>query len=122
MKTPQLKGFDCFDHDPIDEWSPEPGSEVFFSLCLHIGPPDEAGADLFYVDVMTPPSVNETTAATRLRKRCIVVDPYSWEAVVASVRAILASCAGETWSEQSALLAKHFNWEFENYRPNDALR
>jgi hypothetical protein len=118
MKTPQLKGFDCFDHDPIAEWSPESESDVFFSLCLHIGPPDEAGADLFYVDVMTPQAGNESTRGTRVSERRIVVSPYSWEAVLESVRAILASCTGETWSEQSASLAKHFNWEFENYRPS----
>jgi hypothetical protein len=80
MKTPQLKGFDCFDHDPIDEWSPESDSDVFFSLCLHIGPPDEAGADLFYVDVRTPQEANESNRGMRVSQRRIVVNPYSWEA------------------------------------------
>jgi len=117
MATPQLKGFDCIDHDPIDEWTPESDSDACYSLCLHIGPPDEEGADLFYVDVMTPQAINEHNLGKRLSQRRIVVNPYSWEAVLESVRATLERCAGENWNQQSALLAKHFDWEFENYRP-----
>lgn len=117
MKTPQLKGFDCFDHDPIDEWVPESDADVFYSLCLHLGAPDEEGADLFYVDVVTPQSVDHDNGGTLFSERRIVVSPYSWEAVLQSVGAILGVCGGETWREQSAALAEHFHWEFENYRP-----
>jgi hypothetical protein len=117
MKIPQLKGFDCFDHDPIDKWVPATEEEVFYSLCLHIGLPDSDGADYFYVDVMTPQAINHLNLGKSLNQRRIIVNPYTWEAVLESVRATLESCAGEDWSQQSGLLAKYFSWEFENYRP-----
>lgn len=116
MKIPQLKGYDCIDHDPIDEWVPESDADVFYSLCLHIGSPNSEGADLFYVDVVTPLAINNHNLGRRLSQRKIIVNPYSWEAVLESVQAILERCAGENWSQQSTLLAKHLSWEFENYR------
>lgn len=116
MKTPQLKGYDCIDHDPIDEWTPESDADVFYSLCLHIGFPQSEGADLFYVDVMTPQAITHHNLGRRLNQRKIVVNPYTWDAVLESVKVTLERCAGEDWSQQSALLAKQFNWEFENYR------
>lgn len=120
MAIPILKAFDCFDHDPIDQWRPDSDSEAYYSLCLHIGPPDEEGADLFYVDVATPQAINALNLGKRMSERGIVVNPYSWENVLAVVRTILERCAGEDWSQQSQLLAKHFSWEYENYRPYTA--
>ena len=117
MKIPQLKGFDCADHDPIDEWTPESDADVYYSLCLHIGFPDSAGADLFYVDVGTPQAIERLGLAESKFKRRIIVNPYSWVNVIKEVRSALEQCAGENWAQQSALLAKRFKWEFENYRP-----
>ncbi|MEO0415299.1 MAG: Imm8 family immunity protein, partial [Verrucomicrobiota bacterium] len=117
MTTPQLRGFDCIDYDPIDEWQPSSSAEVYYSLCLHIGTPDEEGADLFYVDVATPQAINELNLGKRMSERGIVVNPYSWENVLNEVQGILERCKGEDWNQQSELLAKHFNWEFENCRP-----
>ena len=117
MTIPQLKGFDCVDYDPIDEWRPSSDAEVYYSLCLHIGPLDEEGADLFYVDVATPQAINELNLGKRMSERGIVVNPYSWENVLQEVRNILERCVGDDWNQQSELLSKHLNWEFENYRP-----
>ena len=117
METPALKAFDCIDHDPIDQWMPESDSYVYYSLCLHIGPPDEEGADIFYVDVATPQAIYEHNLGSRMKQRGIVVNPYSWENVLKEVQSILELCAGDDWSQQSQLLSKHFNWEFENYQP-----
>lgn len=117
MAIPQLKAFDCFDHDPIDEWVPESDEDVNYSLCLHIGPPDEEGSDLFYVDVATPQAINRHNLGKSASQRGIVVNPYSWDSVMNAVQATLETCGGENWSQQSGLLAKHFSWEFENYRP-----
>ena len=117
METPQLKAFDCIDHDPIDQWMPQSEADVYYSLCLHIGRPDEEGADLFYVDVATPQAITEHNLGKSLSQRKIVVNPYSWENVLEAVRATLETCVGDNWSQQSELLAKHFNWEYENYQP-----
>jgi len=117
MAIPKLKAFDCVDHDPIDEWVPASDSDVHYSLCLHIGPPDEDGADLFYVDVATPQAINEHNLGRRLKERRIVVNSYSWDNVLEKVQETLRNCGGDSWNQQSELLAKHFYWEFENYRP-----
>lgn len=116
MAIPQLKGFDCIDHDPIEEWMPSSDSDAYYPLCLHIGPPDEEVADLFYVDVATPQAINAHNLGRRLKQKGIVVNPYSWESVLAKVQATIECCEGENWSQQSELLSKHFNWEYENYR------
>ena len=117
MAIPQLKGFDCFDHDPIAHWQPDSDADVFYSLCLHIGPPDKDGADLFYVDVVTPQAINEHNLGGKLNQRRIVVSPYCWENVMKEVQATIEKCTGDDWGQQSDLLSKHFNWEFENYQP-----
>ena len=116
MATPQLKAFVCIDHDPISDWIPESDTEVYYSLCLHIGPPDEDGADQFYVDVTTLQGISEQNISKHLNKRTIVVNPYSWKAVLKAVLATLVSCSGDTWKKQTELLAKRFDWEFQNYR------
>jgi len=117
MAPPELKAFDCFDHDPIDEWIPDSDADVHFSLCLHIGRADEDGADLFYVEVATPQAINEHNLGKTLGQRKIIVNPYSWELVLKEVNAILAECRGDNWLQQSEFLAEHFSWEYENYRP-----
>lgn len=116
MAIPQLKGFDCVDHDPIDEWVPSSNEDAHYALYLEIGPPDSEGANLFYVDVATPQAINEHNLGSRLKQRGIVVNPYSWDAVLAKVQEILARCEGDNWNQQSELLSKHFHWEYENYR------
>ncbi len=115
MPIPELKAFDCMDHDPINEWIPESVSEVFYTLCLHIGVMGSVGADYFYVDVMTPEV--EQNLGANLRSRSIVIDPYSWNGVVAKVEKILAQCEADTWDEQARLLSAYFHWQFENYQP-----
>jgi hypothetical protein len=114
MPVPELKAFDCIDHDPIEEWHPESVSDLYYTLCLHIGIAGRDGADLFYVDVMSPQV--EQTLGPKLRSRSIVIDPYSWNGVLAKVEIILAQCEGQTWDDQARLLSAHFHWEFENYQ------
>jgi len=117
MATPQLKAFDCFDHDPIDQWMPDSDEDVCYSLCLHIGPTDEEGSDLFYVDVYTQQAIKSHNLGKSVSQRGIVVNPYSWDGVMRKVQATIERCEGENWSQQAELLAKHFSWEFANYRP-----
>ena len=117
MIIPELMAFDCLDHDPIEQWIPDSDAEVDYRLCLHVGQPDSEACDLFYVRVTTPEAIGAHHPGTSVGKRRIVVNPYSWESVLEAIQATLARCAGEGWSQQSALLAEHFDWEFEGYRP-----
>jgi hypothetical protein len=116
MPIPELKAFDCVDHDPIEEWIPESEESVSFHLCLHIGRPEEKGADLFYVHVVTPQAINGQNPGRRLGKH-MVVNPYSWSSVREQLQRILERCEGETWDQQATRLTEHFEWEFEKYRP-----
>jgi len=117
MTTPELKAFDCIDHDPIEQWIPASEGEVNYQLCLHIGLPGDEACDLFYMQVTTPEAISTHHPGKSLGKRRIIVNPYSWESVLEAIQATLERCAGDDWSQQSALLAEHFAWEFENYRP-----
>jgi hypothetical protein len=114
---PELKGFDCIDHDPIEDWIPSGDEVVNYHLCLHIGSRDEVGADYFNVQVVTPQSINSQNLGSSLSKRSLVINPYSWSAVRERVESVLSECIGSDWSQCADLLSKHFHWEFENYQP-----
>ena len=74
---PRLKSQDCFDHDPIEKWSPADAADVNYCLCLHIGPEKDEGADLFYVNVLSE-SVARTLSEEELaRRKKIVIEQYS---------------------------------------------
>lgn len=117
LLKPVLKYCDCIDHDPIDEWIPSSDTEVFYYLCLHIGPADNEGADLFNVQVVTPLAINEHNLGKTLSKYKIVVNPYSWDNVLSVLNEILYNCEGVNWNQQASQLSKYFDWEFENYQP-----
>ena len=117
MTIPQLKAFDCADHDPIDEWVPPSESDVHYSLCLHIGPRGENRADLFYVNVATPQAISQHNLGWCFKQKGIVVNPYSWRVVLERIQEVLRCCPGNDWAQQAKLLANHFHWEFEDYRP-----
>lgn len=116
MAIPQLKAFDCAEHDPIEKWVPESDSDVHYSLCLHIGPPDEEGGDLFYVNVATPQAIRDRNLGRDFVRKGIVVNPYSWKNVLEAVDEILAHCGEDGWNQQAESPGKHFHWEFEDYR------
>ena len=111
-----LKSFDCFDHDPIDQWHPDDPACVDYCLCLHIGTEEEEGADLFYVHVLTESAVRALSGAEAKMRKKIVLSSYSWSAVLHSIEKILVSVEGRDWSSLSGQLSEHFSWEFENYK------
>lgn len=114
MTKPKLKGVDCVDHDPIEQWQPDDDTAVSYQLCLHLGPADETGADLFYVHVTSSEIASARVSDDAPRQ--LVVAPYSWANVVARVETILNDCAGDSWQSQAAQLARYFDWEYADYR------
>lgn len=118
MIKPQLKGHDCTDHDPIEEWRPRDPAQVDYWLCLHIGTDDHEGADLFYVNILSEAAARKLEAAELARRKKIVVTDYSWSAVARAVGDILHQIEGADWSEIAGKLSQKFDWEFENYRPH----
>lgn len=110
---PVLKGQDCFEHDPIEDWVPSDSAEVDYCLCLHIGPDRSDGAELFYVNIVSP-KVAETMV-TKAKK--LIIEDYSWSAVLTHVTNVLDSIEAPDWTGITDILRVKFNWEFESYRP-----
>lgn len=50
------------------------------------------------------------------KARPIVLQPYSWEGVLAATRERLESCTGRDWLEVQEKLRRQFDWEYEGYR------
>jgi hypothetical protein len=115
--VPVLKGWDCVDHDPIDEYKPATES-VCYALALRIGPDDSSGGDFYYVTVATPEGLRElqprsegSTAGVP-----IILSDYSWQQVLTAVENRLAECADYGWPRVQDRLRAQFRWEYEDYR------
>jgi hypothetical protein len=113
---PQLKSQDCTDHDPIEAWQPADIAQVDYPLCLHIGLAGSQGADMFYVRVLSGAAARQLDARELARQKKIVVEDYSWGAVIRAVDGILREIDGSSWDEIAQKLSQKFDWEFENYR------
>ena len=117
MIAPQVKAFDCTDHDPIEDWKPSSES-VWYTLTLHIGTSDRQGADLFSVTVCTPTGLNDAKqdGFAPGPEPPIVLSEYSWPEVVEAVQDRIQDCQGSDWGNIQTKLRKRFRWEYENYR------
>ncbi len=113
---PKLKALDCTEHDPVEAWQPADASRVDYWLCLHIGPAGQQGAELFYVNVLSGPAAHKLDAGELARRKKIVVEEYSWDAVMRAVDDILREVEGTSWGEIAHQLSQKFDWEFDDYR------
>ncbi|MCA8942019.1 MAG: hypothetical protein KDB80_05605 [Planctomycetes bacterium] len=114
MLVPELKHVDCIDHDPIERWIPETDA-VLFWLTLHVGLPAHEAVDMFTVPVanlagMRSPEWNRRRQGSA---EPIVVEPYSWHAVLEQVNGRLRRCAAHDWTSVWHGLRKEFAWEYE---------
>ena len=112
--TPELKSFDCADHDPIDQYTPKTES-VWYYLAMHIGLPGDSSSDMFTAIVATPSGLGELKARGQQIEcgRPILVSSYSWAAVRDEIQERLESCAGPNWLEVQEKLRREFLWEYE---------
>ncbi len=117
LMNPLLKAYDCSDHDPIQTWKPADPGHVDYYLCLHIGLPDQKGADLFYVNVLSAAAADCLDARELEARKKIIVKNYSWDAVMHAVEDILVQIDEPNWHRAAQKLNQHFEWEFENYTP-----
>jgi len=113
--TPIIIGFDCVDYDPINLWLFPNPKRVDFWMNFTIGP-DKRGGDNFQLHVLTTEMVMPETSTAN----AIVLERYSWDALIQQVNKILEQCQGETWDIISSKLAKYMEWEFDNYQPYKA--
>ncbi|MEM9444937.1 MAG: Imm8 family immunity protein [Verrucomicrobiota bacterium] len=105
----------CVDHDPIDQWAPVHDYLVYYSLCLHIGPENEEGADLFYVDIATPQAIKHFQLGKTVSDKSIILNPYSWPEVLTRVKRMINHVSGVSWQQVAEELDKSFSWEFSGY-------
>ena len=110
LKTPEIKSWDCSDHDPIEDWVPDDPSDVEFWFNISIGIKNEVGADNFQVHVATNKAV-----ASVADKRKLVIIPYyeGWEQILAVLQPMVEQCTDISWSGMSNQLSKMFFWEYE---------
>ena len=115
--VPELKGFYCTDHDPVDEWIPE-NDRVYYFLTLRIGKSGSDAADFYYVTVCTPAGIAEAKQASAKLgpEPPIILHEYSWQGVLSEVESRLKSCRGFGWFDVQEKLRRQFAWEYKDYR------
>jgi len=109
---PIIISFDCVDYDPIDSWEFPDTNRVDFWMNFTIGP-DQKGGDNFQLHILTTEMAQSKTSLTH----AIILERYSWDAVLLKVNEILNQSKGEHWDTISTKLSKHMAWEFEDYQP-----
>ena len=112
LKKPEIKSWDCTDHDPIEEWKPEDPSLVEYWCNIAIGVEGEEGADNFQVHVVTErmlPQIDD--------KKYMLVIPFyeGWNQVLETLNSKIEGINELNWSGISEKLSKLFYWEYEGY-------
>jgi hypothetical protein len=110
MKKPEIKSWDCVDHDPIEKWIPEDPSEVEFWLNIAVGIVGEEGTNNFLVHVVTERKVSSVANKSHM----LVIPYYSGlSEVLTKINTTLECCNGLNWSDISEQIAKLYKWEYE---------
>ncbi len=113
MKKPELKSWDCVEHDPIDSWVPDDPSLVDIWCNLSIGVSGEEGADNFEVRIVTQRLVSQL----RDYDHVLVISYYEgWQQVLELINAKIAGCKDISWSGISAQLSGVFKWEYDGFK------
>ncbi len=117
LLQPEVKWFNCVDHDPIENWVPGTDS-VSYNFTLAVGLVNDPACDNFQVLVCTPRGLSEVKASGILIGPAppIVLSDYSWSAVVEETEERLRECRGSKWIEIQEMLRRQFRWEYEDYR------
>ncbi len=117
MIEPEIRDFDCMDHDPIDEYVPD-RPDVCYWLTVAIGAAGEEGADNFQILVATPKGLKALKQAGHKLgpEPPIVVEPYDWSSVYSRLEARVAKCSTHTWTFVMERLRRSFRWEYEGMR------
>ncbi len=106
---PVIKSYDCTDmDDDLETWQPVDPEYADLWINFTIGTDDEEAADHFLAHVVTPKALNDH----RDKKFAVVLNEYSWEALMNEIANILKKCEGEDWIEVSGKLSQYLKWEY----------
>lgn len=112
MIRPRLKDVDALELDvPPPDWAPQLDEPVWYELTLHIGPADQDGVDLYRVVVAN--AAGRRSQRPRTPAPPIVVEPYTWAAVLREVERRLEACEDVSWLGVQHALRTRFDWEYE---------
>jgi hypothetical protein len=109
----EIKGFNCLDHDPIQNWQPKDKDDVEIYMNFTIGPVSSMGGDNFQAYIITKKRFLELNEKDG---RYIVLNEYSFENVFKQIDCIIKKCENEDWPVTANNLKEYFYWEYENYR------
>jgi len=112
LKRAVIVSYDCADIDPIEKWIPEDKYDVDFWMNFTIGL-DQNGGDNFQVRVVTPSNLRGEESG----QYAIILNSYSWTAVISSIEVMLEQCQDIGWSGISNQLSKLMYWEYQDYQP-----
>lgn len=112
LKKPVIRGWDCADHDPIDEWIPDDPARVNYWCNVAIGVEGEDGADDFQVRVVTEQLLSQVEDRSFL-----IVLPYyeGWAQVLDAINERLDDIQELNWAGMQEPLAKLFFHEYGRY-------
>lgn len=115
------------DIDDPAAWRPASPADVYLTVELEIGEAGVSGGHVFQLLVATPQGVRAhhhgraLEAFTSMRKRgksfgidaLLVVDPYGWSGVQATLLQRVKSCERSIWAESLDCLRTKFFWQYE---------
>jgi len=115
---PHLNDYVCADIPEVWNWVPDDPKDVYYYMELTIGTGGKA-ADLFGLTVSTPEALSKRMRTlgqqSQSGRHHLIVLDYSWDKVLQFVNDVIEKCHGKDWEAISLRLARHFNWEFEDY-------
>ena len=98
-----------------ESYVPEDPERFVFLVEMIAGPAGEKGEESFQFEVCSPGWLREQARNGPFPGRhLVIVDRFDWPALVAYFDDLVARCTGRDWSEVTAKLSRH--WEFEDYR------
>lgn len=114
---PQVKRIHSPDVGDLESYAPDDPSRIGVLIQIMVGPAGRDGEEAFDLVVCTPQWLSTQIAGMRVLnlRHHLLVDTWSWPAVVDYIEQSLASIDASTWQEVAALVGRLGKWEFEDY-------
>ena len=111
--TPKLRGWRCAEIPDVERWAPA-GEAVLYWLALGIGKPDEQCSTLYYLCVATRAGLDSHDSLKNRPGRAgrappLLLQRYSWEAVVKGIQERLDASADTDWTRVRGKLRRYFD-------------
>lgn len=119
----EIQNYDSVDVDDLPNWTPVPGEPFLYCLAFEVSEVGKIGGNYFQALVSNPEGLRfykQDNDYGRFGKNpqrgVIILQDYSWQAVVDRLNKELQNCTRLTWQDSIECLSKKFLWEYEDYR------